>query len=95
MVHDFESNSSQRNRLSFSGVLTVSIQVNNNKIQKRPIINTIGIPEFDDEGIRLMDLIQERLSQVIKSIKVNENLENKIKNALTKEINYIWGKNLS
>ena len=60
--------------------------------QKRPIINTIGIPEFDDEGIRLMDLIQERLSQVIKSIKVNENLENKIKNALTKEINYIWGK---
>jgi len=92
LVHDFESNSSQRNRLSFSGVLTVSIQVNNNKIQKRPIINTIGIPEFDDEGIRLKDLIQERLSQVIKSIKINENLENKIKNALTKEINYIWGK---
>ena len=92
LVHDFESNSSQRNRLSFSGVLTVSIQVNNNKIQKRPIINTIGIPEFDDEGIRLTDLIQERLSQVTKSIKVNENLENKIKNALTKEINYIWGK---
>lgn len=92
LVHDFESNSSQRNRLSFSGVLTVSIQVNNNKIQKRPIINTLGIPEFDDEGIRLTDLIQERLSQVTKSIKVNENLENKIKNALTKEINYIWGK---
>jgi len=37
-------------------------------------------------------LVQERLSQIIKSSKVDEKLENRIKNAVTKEINYIWGK---
>ena len=92
LEHDFESNSSERSKLSFSGVLTVSIQVNNNKIQKKSIVNTIGIPEFDEKGIRLVDLVQERLSQIIKSSKVDEKLENRIKNAVTKEINYIWGK---
>ena len=64
------------------------------------IVETIGFVIFLWVSWRLAksleiydkDLIQERLSQVIKSIKVNENLENKIKNALTKEINYIWGK---
>ena len=92
LEHDFESNSSERSKLSFSGVLTVSIQVNNNKIQKKSIVNTIGIPEFDEKGIRLVDLVQERLSQILKSSKVDEKLENRIKNAVTKEINYIWGK---
>ena len=92
LEHDFESNSSERSKLSFSGVLTVSIQVNNNKIQKKSIVNTIGIPEFDEKGIRLVDLVQERLSRILKSSKVDEKLENRIKNAVTKEINYIWGK---
>ena len=53
LEHDFESNSSERSKLSFSGVLT---------------------------------------SQILKSSKVDEKLENRIKNAVTKEINYIWGK---
>ncbi len=92
LVHDFESNSTERSKLSFSGVLTLSIQINNNKVQKKPIVSTIGIPEFDEKGIRLVDLVQERLSQILKSSKVDEKLENRIKNAITKEINYIWGK---
>ena len=92
LVHDFESNSSERSKLSFSGLLTVSIQIINNKVQKKPIVNTIGIPEFDEKGIRLVDLVHERLSQILKSSKVDEKLENRIKNAVTKEINYIWGK---
>ena len=92
LVHDFESNSSERSKLSFSGLLTVSIQIINNKVQKKPIVNTIGIPEFDEKGIRLVDLVHERLSQILKSSKVDERLENRIKNAVTKEINYIWGK---
>ena len=92
LVHDFESNSSERSKLSFSGLLTVSVQIINNKVQKKPIINTIGIPEFDEKGIRLVDLVHERLSQILKSSKVDERLENRIKNAVTKEINYIWGK---
>ena len=92
LVHDFESNSSERSKLSFSGLLTVSIQIINNKVQKKPIVNTIGIPEFDEKGIRLVDLVHERLSQIFKSSKVDGKLENRIKNAVTKEINYIWGK---
>lgn len=92
LVHDFESNSSERSKLSFSGLLTVSIQIINNKVKKNPIVNTIGIPEFDEKGIRLVDLVHERLSQILKSSKVDEKLENRIKNAVTKEINYIWGK---
>ena len=92
LVHDFESNSSERSKLSFSGLLTVSIQIINNKVQKKPIVSTIGIPEFDEKGIRLVDLVHERLSQILKSSKVDERLENRIKNAVTKEINYIWGK---
>ena len=92
LVHDFESNSSERSKLSFSGLLTVSIQIINNKVQKKPIVNTIGIPEFDEKGIRLVDLVHERLSQILKSSKVDERLENRIKNGVTKEINYIWGK---
>ena len=92
LVHDFESNSSERSKLSFSGLLTVSIQIINNKVQKKPIVNTIGIPEFDEKGIRLVDLVHERLSQILKSSKVDGKLENRIKNAVTKEINYIWGK---
>ena len=92
LVHDFESNSSERSKLSFSGLLTVSIQIINNKVQKKPIVNTIGIPEFDEKGIRLVDLVHERLSQILKSSKVDEKLEKRIKNAVTKEINYIWGK---
>ncbi|MFL2829549.1 MAG: ribonuclease J [Alphaproteobacteria bacterium] len=92
LVHDFESNSSERSKLSFSGLLTVSIQIINNKVKKNPIVNTIGIPEFDEKGIRLVDLVHERLSQILKSSKVDERLENRIKNAVTKEINYIWGK---
>ena len=92
LVHDFESNSSERSKLSFSGLLTVSIQIINNKVQKKPIVSTIGIPEFDEKGIRLVDLVHERLSQILKSSKVDERLENRIKNGVTKEINYIWGK---
>ena len=92
LVHDFESNSSERSKLSFSGLLTVSIQIINNKVQKKPIVSTIGIPEFDEKGIRLVDLVHERLSQILKSSKVDEKLEKRIKNAVTKEINYIWGK---
>ena len=53
---------------------------------------TIGIPEYDDEGIKIVDLINERISQTIKKVLADDKLENKIKNAITKEINYIWGK---
>ena len=92
LVHDFESNSIERNRLSFAGVITISIQVKNKKFLTKPIVKTIGIPEFDDEGIKIVDLINERVSQTIKKVMADDKLENKIKNAVTKEINYIWGK---
>ena len=92
LVHDFESNSIERNRLSFAGVITISIQVKNKKFLTKPIVKTIGIPEFDDEGIKIVDLINERISQTIKKVMADDKLENKIKNAVTKEINYIWGK---
>ena len=92
LVHDFESNSIERNRLSFAGVITISIQVKNKKFLAKPIVKTIGIPEFDDEGIKIVDLINERISQTIKKVMADDKLENKIKNAVTKEINYIWGK---
>ena len=92
LVHDFESNSIERNRLSFAGVITISIQVKNKKFLTKPIVKTIGIPEYDDEGIKIVDLINERISQTIKKVMADDKLENKIKNAVTKEINYIWGK---
>ena len=92
LVHDFESNSIERNRLSFAGVITISIQVKNKKFLTKPIVKTIGIPEYDDEGIKIVDLINERISQTFKKVMADDKLENKIKNAITKEINYIWGK---
>jgi len=92
LVHDFESNSIERNRLSFAGVITISIQVKNKKFLTKPIVKTIGIPEYDDEGIKIVDLINERISQTFKKVLADDKLENKIKNAITKEINYIWGK---
>ena len=55
LVHDFESNSIERNRLSFAGVITISIQVKNKKFLTKPIVKTIGIPEYDDEGIKIVD----------------------------------------
>ena len=92
LVHDFESNSIERNRLSFAGVITISIQVKNKKFLTKPIVKTIGIPEYDDEGIKIVDLINERISQTFNKVMTDDKLENKIKNAVTKEINYIWGK---
>ena len=92
LVHDFESNSIERNRLSFAGVITISIQVKNKKFLTKPIVKTIGIPEYDDEGIKIVDLINERISQTFKKVMADDKLENKIKNAITKEINNIWGK---
>ena len=58
----------------------------------RDRVNSIGLPDYSDEGIPILDLIQERLSKMLSSNKVDKSLENRIKNVVTKEINYIWGK---
>ena len=70
----------------------ISINIQNNKIKGKPLINSIGLPDYSDEGIPILDLIQERLSKMLSSNKVDKSLKNRIKNVVTKEINYIWGK---
>jgi len=92
ILPDFESPSSDRSKLSFSGIIIISLQIQNNKIKSRPLVSSVGVPEYDELGIKLTDLIQERISNILKSKNLNNSFEKRIKNAITKEINYIWGK---
>ena len=92
LIHDYESPTKDRNKLSFSGIIILSINIQNNKIKGKPLVNSIGLPDYSHEGIPILDLIQERVSRMLSSNKADKSLENRIRNAVTKEINYIWGK---
>ena len=73
-------------------MIIISLVLQNNKIKKKQIIKIIGLPEFDKEGIRLSDWVNQALDNVISSKNKSGNLESKIKNAVIRQIREVWGK---
>mgnify|MGYP003313528171 FL=1 len=92
IVYDYESPSSERSKISFTGLIVISLVLKNNKIKSKPLIKIIGLPEFDKDGIRLSDWINQALENVISSKNKSGNLESKIKNAVIRQIREVWGK---
>ena len=92
IVYDYESPSSERSKISFTGLIVISLVLKNNKIKSKPLVKTIGLPEFDKDGIRLSDWINQALENVISSKNKSGNLESKIKNAVIRQIREVWGK---
>ena len=92
IIYDYESPSNERSKISFTGLIIISLVLQNNKIKSKPIVKIIGLPEFDKEGIRLSDWVNQALDNVISSKNKSGNLESKIKNAVIKQIREVWGK---
>ena len=92
IVYDYESPSSERSKISYTGLIVISLVLKNNKIKSKPLVKTIGLPEFDKDGIRLSDWINQALENVILSKNKSGNLESKIKNAVIRQIREVWGK---
>ena len=92
IIYDYESPSNERSKISFTGLIIISLVLQNNKIKSKPIVKIIGLPEFDKEGIRLSDWVNQALDNVISSKNKSGNLESKIKNAVTRQIREVWGK---
>ena len=92
IIYDYESPSNERSKISFTGLIVISIVLQNNKIKSKPRIKMIGLPEFDEEGIKLSDWVNQALDNVISSKNKSGNLESKIKNAVIRQIREVWGK---
>ena len=92
IIYDYESPSNERSKISFTGLIVISIVLQNNKIKSKPKIKMIGLPEFDEEGIKLSDWVNQALDNVISSKNKSGNLESKIKNAVIRQIRQVWGK---
>ena len=92
ITYDYESPSNERSKISFTGLIVISIVLQNNKIKSKPKIKMIGLPEFDEEGIKLSDWVNQALDNVISSKNKSGNLESKIKNAVIRLIREVWGK---
>ena len=92
IIYDYESPSNERSKISFKGLIIISLVLQNNKIKSKPIVKIIGLPEFDKEGIRLSDCVNQALDNVISSKNKSGNLESKIKNAVIRQIREVWGK---
>ena len=92
IIYDYESPSNERSKISFTGLIVISIVLQNNKIKIKPKIKIIGLPEFDEEGIKLSDWVNQALGNVISSKNKSGNLESKIKNAVIRQIREVWGK---
>ena len=92
IIYDYESPSTERSKISFTGLIVISIVLQNNKIKSKPKIKMIGLPEFDEEGIKLSDWVNQALDNVISSKNKSGNLESKIKNAVIRQIREVWGK---
>ena len=92
IIYDYESPSNERSKISFTGLIVISIVLQNNKIKSKPKIKMIGLPEFDEEGIKLSDWVNQALENIISSKNKSGNLESKIKNAVIRQIREVWGK---
>ena len=92
IIYDYESPSNERSKISFTGLIVISIVLQNNKIKSKPKIKMIGLTEFDEEGIKLSDWVNQALDNVISSKNKSGNLESKIKNAVIRQIREVWGK---
>ena len=93
LVHDYESPVSERNKLAYNGLIIVSLCFRNqNKLKGRPHIKTIGIPKYNDMGIKFEDILENNILQNLKNKGKVENLESKLRKSITKEIKLLWGK---
>ena len=92
IIYDYESPSNERSKISFTGLIIISIILQNNKIKSKPKIKMVGLPEFDEEGIKLSDWVNHALENIISSKNKSGNLESKIKNAVIRQIREVWGK---
>ena len=92
IVYDYESASNERSKISQSGLVVISIVMVNNKIKGKPVIKTFGLPEFDKEGISLVDWVRQALNNVLGSKNKAGNFESKIRNSVVRQIRSVWGK---
>tara|TARA_B100001057_G_scaffold21177_1_gene19612 strand:+ start:1 stop:1635 length:1635 start_codon:yes stop_codon:yes gene_type:complete len=92
IIYDYDSPSNERSKISFTGLIVISIILQNNKIKSKPKIKMVGLPEFDEEGIKLSDWVNQALENIISSKNKSGNLESKIKNAVIRQIREVWGK---
>lgn len=92
IVYDYETASNERSKISQSGLVVISIVMVNNKIKGKPVIKTFGLPEFDKEGISLVDWVRQALNNVLGSKNKAGNFESKIRNSVVRQIRSVWGK---
>ena len=93
LVHDYESPVSERNKLAYNGLIIVSLCFRSQKkLKGRPHIKTIGMPKYNDIGIKFEDIIENNILQNLKNKSKVENLESKLRKSITKEIKLLWGK---
>ena len=93
LVHDYESSASERNKLAYNGLIMVSLCFRSqNKLKGRPHIKTIGIPKYNEMGIKFEKILENNILKNLKNKGKVENLESNLRKSITKEIKLLWGK---
>ena len=83
-----------RRNLSSHGVVFISLVLNeDNTLFCEPVVSTLGIPEYSNQGERLDVLVYDAIKTCsIEGEYVTKKLDKKIKQAVRKSIRYVWGK---
>ncbi len=88
----------ERRKLSFVGVVTVSVVFDQKgKLRAEPEVFSMGLPEFDDDGQSIFDLIVDKVDEIIDAMPKNTRKKQNAANeafriGVRRQVERAWGK---
>ncbi|MCJ8322535.1 MAG: ribonuclease J [Rhizobiales bacterium] len=88
----------ERRKLSFVGIVTISVVFDRSgKLRAEPEIFAMGLPEYDDDGASMFDLIADKLDEILdampKGIRKQEKAASEsLRIGVRRQIERVWGK---
>ncbi len=88
----------QRRKLSFNGIVTISIVFDSHgNLCNEPEIIALGLPEYDDEGVELFDIIADKTDEMLnampkKTRKNPKKAKESFRVAIRRQVERVWGK---
>lgn len=88
----------ERRKLSFVGIVAISIVFDRKgKLRAEPEIFSMGLPEYDDDGLSMFDIIADKVDEVIQAmpngVRKKENpAREAFRIGVRRQVERIWGK---
>ncbi|MGL1920349.1 MAG: ribonuclease J [Hyphomicrobiales bacterium] len=88
----------ERRKLSFVGVVSLSIIFDQKgKLRAEPDLFMMGLPEFDDEGVAMYDIVADKIDEIVQAMPKGVRKKSKaateaFRIGVRRQIERIWGK---